>query len=143
MRELAKDYEIVEYVGIAADEQHRIKDKKYPLVTWKMTEKDCLDYCYARGFDWGGLYRIFKRVSCWCCPLQGISETRKLYTHFADLWKRLEYLDDHTWRTYIKGYTVRQLAARFEFEKQWTAMGGDIRSVNANIKVSQFVNERS
>ncbi len=128
LRKLEKDYEVIQYLGIAADEQHRIKGENYPLVSWGMTEKDCLDYCYERGFDWGGLYRIFRRVSCWCCPLQGISEMRKLYTYFPELWQRLEYWDDHTWRTYIKGYTARQLAIRFEFEKRWAASGGNIRS---------------
>lgn len=42
----------VEYIGIAYDEQKRIKNKKYPLVERKMTEKDCLEYCYSKGFDW-------------------------------------------------------------------------------------------
>lgn len=69
LKELRKTYTLVEYVGIAADETQRIKDKNYPLVEWGMTEQDCLSYCYERGFDWGGLYEIFSRVSCWCCPL--------------------------------------------------------------------------
>ena len=42
LKKLKEDYTIVEYVGIAADETRRIKDKKYPLVEWEMTEKDCL-----------------------------------------------------------------------------------------------------
>jgi 3'-phosphoadenosine 5'-phosphosulfate sulfotransferase (PAPS reductase)/FAD synthetase len=79
LRDLKEQYEIMEYVGIAADETQRIKTACYPLVEWGMSEKDCLDYCYARGFDWGGLYRIFSRVSCWCCPLQSLEELRKLY----------------------------------------------------------------
>ena len=77
---------MVEYIGIAADEPKRVKHAYYPLVEWGMTEKDCLDYCYAHGFDWGGLYEIFHRVSCWCCPLQPLSELRKLYECFlADI----------------------------------------------------------
>ena len=35
------------------------------------------EYCYDHGFDWDGLYEIFRRVSCWCCPLQSLSELRK------------------------------------------------------------------
>lgn len=61
LRKLKEDYTVIEYVGIAADEVNRIKDKNYPLVEWGMTEKDCLSYCYRRGFDWGGLYDLFKR----------------------------------------------------------------------------------
>lgn len=36
-----------------------------------ITESDCLDYCYSKGFRWleDGieLYSILDRVSCWCC----------------------------------------------------------------------------
>ena len=128
LRDLKEQYDIMEYVGIAADETQRIKTACYPLVEWGMSEKDCLDYCYARGFDWGGLYRIFSRVSCWCCPLQSLEELRKLYRYFPDLWRQLEEWDESTWRTFIKNYSVRQLAARFVFEAKWQAAGGNIRS---------------
>ena len=128
LKELRKDHTVIEYVGIAVDEPKRIKDKTYPLAEWGMTEKDCLAYCYERGFDWGGLYEIFHRVSCWCCPLQSLDELRKLHRHFPDLWRQLETWDDATWRTFIKGYSARDLATRFDFEKQWQKAGGNIRS---------------
>ena len=126
LKELREDYTLIEYVGIAADETKRVKDKNYPLVEWGMTEKDCLSYCYRRGFDWGGLYEIFSRVSCWCCPLQSLEELRKLYRHFPDLWQQLEEWDESTWRTFLKNYSVRQLAARFDFEDRWQAAGGNM-----------------
>ena len=43
LRDLKEQYEIMEYVGIAADETQRIKTACYPLVEWGMSEKDCLD----------------------------------------------------------------------------------------------------
>lgn len=46
-----KDYNIIEYHGIAFDEPKRIKDNlniKYPLFEWKWSEKDALNYCYNR-----------------------------------------------------------------------------------------------
>lgn len=58
LREMKKQYEVIEYVGIAADETKRMKTACYPLVEWAMTEKDCLAYCYERGFDWGGRMRF-------------------------------------------------------------------------------------
>lgn len=67
LSELRKEHEIVQYIGIAADEPKRVREFCYPLVEWGMTEKDCLGYCYERGYDWGGLYELFRRVSCWCC----------------------------------------------------------------------------
>ena len=42
----------LEYIGIAADEPERIREKNYPLVRWNMTEADCLAYCYSKGFSW-------------------------------------------------------------------------------------------
>ena len=46
LKKLRENYTLIEYVGIAADETKRIKDKNYPLVEWGMTEQDCLSYCY-------------------------------------------------------------------------------------------------
>lgn len=56
LKKLRERYTLIEYVGVAADETERIKEKRYPLVEWGMTEQDCLAYCYERGFSWGGLY---------------------------------------------------------------------------------------
>lgn len=67
-RHLKNTANVIQYIGIAADEPKRIKDKCYPLAEWGWTEADCLKYCYDHGFDWGGLYELFPRVSCWCCP---------------------------------------------------------------------------
>ena len=127
LKELKQHFHVWEYIGIAADEEKRIKDKQYPLVEWAMTEKDCLAYCYKRGFGWGGLYDIFSHVSCWCCPLQSLSELRKLYEHFPHLWRQLEQWDSSTWRQFRADYSVRALAIRFEFEKAWQANGGKLR----------------
>lgn len=128
LKEIKGKYEVVEYIGIAADEQRRVRDGHYPLVEWGMTEKDCLSYCYERGFDWGGLYELFDRVSCWCCPLQPLSELRKLYVCFPDLWARLRKWDDSTWRQFRVDYSVRELETRFAFEQEWEASGKKLGS---------------
>lgn len=123
LRDLAKDYTLVQYIGIAADEPQRIRNLNYPLIDWGMTEADCLAYCKERGFDWDGLYDIFHRVSCWCCPLQSLDELRKLRKHFPELWERLRWLDKQTWRTFLKNYSVEQLETRFAFEDELTVKG--------------------
>ena len=44
-----------EYIGIAYDELHRVKNdehKIYPLLELKMEEQDCLNYCYSKGYLW-------------------------------------------------------------------------------------------
>ena len=133
LRELRKKYDIIEYVGIAADETERLTHKcntrpnvRLPLVEWGMTEADCLQYCKERGYDWGRLYEKFGRVSCWCCPLQPLNELRVLYFDFPDLWKQLRDLDDRTWRTFKPGWSVRQLEVRFAFELEWQEEGTKI-----------------
>ena len=124
---LANGREVIQYIGIAADEQKRIRDKRYPLVEWNMTEDDCLVYCKERGFEWGGLYDIFTRVSCWCCPLQSFDELRRLRTHFPELWNQLMVWDNQTWRTFLKNYSVQQLDIRFAFEEERLSQGLSIR----------------
>lgn len=141
LKELKKKYEVVEYIGIAADEPKRIKNGCYPLVEWGMTEKDCLDYCYERGFDWGGLYEIFHRVSCWCCPLQALSELRKLYEHFPELWAQLRRWDDSTWRQFRKDYSVQELEIRFALEKEYLSGGKSIRNKDFYNALKQQIGE--
>jgi len=127
LRELSKEYTLKQYIGIAADEPHRMREYNYPLIDWGMTEADCLAYCKERGFDWDGLYDIFHRVSCWCCPLQSYDELRKLRRHFPELWERLRYMDKNTWRNFLKNYSVEQLEARFAFEDELTEQGLPIK----------------
>lgn len=130
LAELKKQYDIIEYIGIAADETERITRQcnsrpnvRLPLVEWGMTEADCLRYCKAKGYDWGGLYEKFGRVSCWCCPLQPLEELRILHRDFPDLWAQLRVWDDKTWRTFKPDWSVQQLEVRFLFEQEWKDSG--------------------
>ena len=123
LRELSKKYTLIQYVGIASDEKHRIRELNYPLIEWNMTEADCLAYCKARGFDWDGLYDIFTRVSCWCCPLQSLDELRKLRKHFPELWDKLQQMDKNTWRSFLKTYSAEQLEVRFAYEDELLEKG--------------------
>lgn len=115
---------IIQYVGIAADEAKRAKaaDKKYPLIEWDWTEADALQYCYEKGFDWGGLYKIFNRVSCWCCPFMRIDGCRQLRKHFPELWQKLLEWQHQTWNKYKPTWTVDELDARFAREEEWEKM---------------------
>ena len=128
-------YNGIEYVGLAADEGYRLERKnnqnpnhRHPLVDWNITEAECLRYCYDHGFDWDGLYEIFRRVSCWCCPLQSLSELRKLYRHFPELWEQLKTWDGMTWRKFRADYSVEELEKRFDFEEEWQNAGKPLKS---------------
>lgn len=112
-----------EYVGIAIDEPLRLKkerkgNKLFPLAEWKMTEKDCLEYCYSKGFEWleDGieLYSILDRVSCWCCANKNLKELKNYYKHLPKYWNKLKELQSKTERPmkYNK-YTVYDLEERF------------------------------
>ena len=120
-RYLRQYSDITEYHGIAADEAHRAEKNKgrnirYPLIEWNVTEKDCLNYCYSKGFNWDGLYEHFNRVSCWCCPLKSIAELRQLYKHYPELWRRLLDMDNRARNQFRADYSVAELDKRFEAE---------------------------
>lgn len=70
-------------IGYAADEMHRMKlgPQRYPLIEYCITEKQAIEYCRKLGYTWGGLYDLFDRVSCWCCPLQSLDDLRTLRKH--------------------------------------------------------------
>lgn len=131
--ELSKSKKVIHCVGIATDETERIerennKSKRLPLVEWGWTEADCLSYCYALEYDWGGLYELFNRVSCWCCPLQPLEELRKLRKHYPELWEELAEMDKKTWRKFRADYSVEELEKRFAFEEQRLAEGKSIKN---------------
>lgn len=134
-RELNKQYHVVNLIGIAADEKKRLerpgtsnKHNRYPLNEWGWTEGDCLQYCYDRGITWGGLYEHFNRVSCWCCPLQSLTDLREMYHCFPDLWSELKRLDNNQWRVFKQYDTVQSLEDRFKFEDERKANGLSIKN---------------
>lgn len=118
-------------IGFAADEFERQggitkKDgayhvQRYPLIEWGITEAAALTYCYKRGFTWGGLYHFFKRLSCFCCPLQSLDELRMLRGYFPDMWQRMlimeSWLPEDSKRRRFDHSTVSGLDARFAAEE--------------------------
>ena len=75
-------YQVFQYVGIATDEKKRIErlppEKIAPPARWGVSEAECLQGCYSRGFEWleNGfrLYDILDRASCWCCANKNLKE---------------------------------------------------------------------
>lgn len=117
----------VSCIGIATDEKHRLETSdaksrkitcRYPLIEYDVTEAEALKYCYDKGYTWDGLYQIFDRVSCFCCPLQRLGELRKLRRYFPDLWSRMLDWDsriDTSWGVGFRGYkTVHDLEKKFK-----------------------------
>lgn len=113
-KSLGDDY--MHYIGIAADEPKRLRPdprKTYPLADWGIIEAAALEYCYDRGFDWGGLYNHFNRVSCWCCPLKNLRELKTLWKYYPDLWAELRKMDERAYNRFRVDYSVAELEARF------------------------------
>lgn len=117
-----EDYK--EYIGIAYDEQNRIKNnehKLYPLIDLNMTEQDCLKFCYSQGYYWEEdgirLYDILDRVSCWCCANKNLKELRNYYNYLPTYWNKLKVFQEKTDRPFKNNkYTIFDLEKRFESE---------------------------
>lgn len=115
-----------EYVGIAKDEPKRLEkerkgNKIFPLVEWEMTEKDCLNYCYSKGFNWIedgiDLYSILDRVSCWCCANKNLKELKNYYKYLPKYWDKFKGLQSKTERPFKNNkYTIFDLEERFKKE---------------------------
>ena len=117
-----------EYVGIAVDEPNRLekerkKDKLFSLAEWGMTEKDCLQYCYDKGFNWleDGieLYSILDRVSCWCCANKNLKELKNYYLYLPTYWNKLKELQSKTDRPFkYNKYKIFDLEEKFKKESK-------------------------
>lgn len=130
-------------VGIAADEERRLdKDikphKRHPLIKDGMTEADCLELCYANGYEWRErgantpdgtvrLYDILDRVSCWCCKNKNLKELRNIRRYLPEYWERLKELQSRQ-EMPMKGpgKSVFDLDRRFELEEEWLRLGKSI-----------------
>ena len=121
--------EYIQYIGIAADEPKRHRNMpenvRHPLYDWGITEAQALQYCKGKGFDFGGLYDRFKRLGCYCCPLQKISELRKIRRYYPELWSEIQRLDKKAPYSFLPRYTAAQLERRFALEDAQGCLFGD------------------
>ena len=127
---------VVQCIGYAADEVHRTettsqlrkKEKgfqfRYPLIEAGIVEEEALSICYENGFDWGGLYEIFRtgartpRVSCYCCPHQPLDTMRILRREFPDKWAWMLRIERQMWKPIFKdGKSVAEWDERFAYEE--------------------------
>lgn len=125
---------VVEFDGIAIDEWKKDKkchraqtnnrnNKRYPLCYWAMSEAECLQYCYDRGFDWGGLYEVFDRVSCFCCPLSTLDELYKMWRFYPHYWQRTKAIEaGGTYRKFRSDYSLDELETKFQLRYELEMM---------------------
>lgn len=111
------------YIGIAFDEQKRmskVDDKLYyPLVDWKWTEQDCIDYLNKKNM-FNPLYVNFDRLGCWHCPKQGGKSLYVLWKNYPKLWREFLWWDKETYNKtghWIKEKPLSEIQKEFESGK--------------------------
>jgi hypothetical protein len=116
-----KDRNIVEYLGIAADEPKRFNQlnekKRAPLVEFGIDEGLCGLYCQYNGML-SPSYETSCRDGCWFCHNQGIAQLRHLWKTYPDLWGLLMKWDADSPVTFkADGHTVHDFDRRFRLEQ--------------------------
>ena len=118
---------IVEYIGIAADEPARFGQlnewKRAPLAEFGIGEGLCGLYCqYGRCL--GPSYETSCRDGCWFCHNQGVNSLRNLWRNYPDHWALLLKWDKDSPVTFkADGHTVHDFDKRFRMEEEgWIDM---------------------
>lgn len=114
---------IVQYLGIAADEPVRIERHqkpgfKLPLVEAGWTEAMCRDWCEKNGLL-SPIYTDSARGGCWFCHNQGVGQLRLLRKNYPELWALLMKWDlDSPVSFKPNGKTVHDYDRRFQLEDE-------------------------
>lgn len=113
---------IVDYLGIAADEPHRFgqlnEKKQAPLVMFDIDEGLCGLYCQYNDIL-APTYESSCRDGCWFCHNQGVNSLRLLRRNYPDLWALLMKWDlDSPFSYHADGHTVHDFDLRFQLEDE-------------------------
>lgn len=113
---------IVEYLGIAADEPKRFgqlsEKKRAPLVEFGIEEDLCGLYCQYNGIL-SPTYETSCRDGCWFCHNQGVKQLRLLRRNWPELWDLLLKWDKDSPVTFkADGHTVHDFDERFRLEDE-------------------------
>lgn len=117
-----EDRNIVEYLGIAADEPKRFGQlndrKRAPLVEFGIDESLCGLYCQYNDML-SPSYETSFRDGCWFCHNQGVNQLRLLRRNYPDLWALLMKWDlDSPVSFKADGHTVHDFDRRFQLEDE-------------------------
>lgn len=118
--------DIVEYIGIAADEPKRFGQlndrKRAPLVEFGIEEDLCGLHCQYEGIL-APSYETSCRDGCWMCHNQGIKQLRALRKDYPHLWALLLKWDtDSPVNFHPDGRTVHDFDRRFAMEDEGLIM---------------------
>lgn len=98
--------ELIEYVGIAADEKKRLVrlNGKYTnslLDKYHVTEEEAKAICRDNGLL-SPIYEFTSRGGCWFCPNCRAGELQHLIVDHPELWNKLKVLDKEKNRVSLK-----------------------------------------
>lgn len=124
--------EVVQYLGIAADEKIRVerhKDKdgiSLPLVEAGWTEQMCREWCEENGLL-SPIYTTATRGGCWFCHNQPIGQLRILRHDYPELWALLLKWDNDSPVTFrADGRTVHDIDRRLRWEDEGYKPNGKV-----------------
>lgn len=96
IKEYAKDFDVVQYVGIAIDEPirlQRLKEGRISLLAkYGYTEKMAMALCEKYGLV-SPIYANGTRGGCWFCPNAKVKSYLNLRKNHPHLWNELKILD--------------------------------------------------
>lgn len=126
---LKKQKDVVQYVGIAADEPKRLArlegtNKVSLLAKYGIDEQTAKDICKKHGLL-SPIYEFTNRNGCFFCPNASINELRHLYLHHGGLWIMLRELQEEpntSRRCFTKSKTIFDFDAKFR--KEALLLGG-------------------
>lgn len=115
--------EVVQYVGLAADEQERlmrdgVRGTVSLLDKYKIEEADTFEICERHGLL-SPIYEFTDRGGCWFCPNAKRPELRHLYDHHPDLWAKmlaLERLPNKATELFNRTERFSDIDAEFRYE---------------------------
>lgn len=110
-----KDKQVIQYIGIAADEKRRLKrldDNHISLLAkYGYTEEMAIEKCKEYGLL-SPIYDFSKRSGCWFCPNESLSNFCRLKKLHSSLWNELILLGDTPNRvkeTFNWSETIREI----------------------------------
>ena len=120
---LSKDYDIVQYVGIAVDEPKRLSrlegtNKVSLLAKYGYTEAMAMDKC--KEYDLvSPCYSMSSRGGCWFCYNGGIERYRHIRRNHPELWLELKDLYISTASPYLMfNKTMNDVEREMEIKEQ-------------------------
>ena len=86
-----------QYVGIAYDEIHRVRDSResyvtnlYPLVDWRLTRQDCIDIISEAGLP------VPEKSGCYFCPFNSTGRWRRILERHPELFDKAITLEENS-----------------------------------------------